>query len=739
MPSTFPLPAEWTEPEELHQLLDSLREARPTADLAKIRYAYWVAENAHAGQTRASGLPYIVHPLAVARIVADLGMDDDTICAAFLHDVLEDCDGQTHEEMARAFGKDVANLVEGVTKLEFRRQGDLPHHERAAVKTAQTAETLRKMLLAMARDFRVMVLKLADRLHNMQTLDAMAPEKRTRIASETLDVYAPLAARLGIWQLKWQLEDLAFKHLHPDEFRQISALVNDTRAQREADLNSLILQVKEGLQARGVPASDVRGRPKHLYSIFNKIVGQNISFDDVHDLLALRIIVETISECYVALGVVHERFTPITALSFDYIAKPKPNGYQSIHTKIVGPGGRPIEIQIRTAAMHAVAEFGVAAHWSYKEGQIRNTEQGDLANLRQRLLDWSSEAQNSSDYLRAVSTDLFSEQVFVFTPKGDVFDLPVGSSPVDFAFRVHTKIGMTLIGAKVNGSVVPLDRELNNGDVVEVITRSNAQPSLDWLRFVKSAHTRSKLRGHFRKATKEQDIQRGRELLDRECRSAGADPKAFLGEEKLAKIVGEYNTVETPADLLAKIGAGLLSAQGVLNKLRGTNPGAAQAPKVQVTPTREGKLQLSGGGLDGILVVRARCCGPIPGDDILGYVTRGRGIMLHRRACPNAQAYLANEPERLMPYSWPPGDGAYGVPIRIVSMDRRGLVADITTVFAETKTNMTAIKTRSLTNGTAELDITIEVAGTDALNHVMTRIGNLGDILSILRTFGRTR
>ncbi len=755
MPSPTPDPAppwsiphEWDEPEDLTALLDLLRESRPTADLAKIRFAFYTAERAHSGQERASGEPYIVHPLAVARVLVDLGMDDDTLCAAFLHDVLEDCAGYTHEGMAKTFGPDVAGLIEGVTKLKFRMQGELTDRQQKAVKTAQTAETLRKMLLAMARDVRVMVIKLADRLHNMQTLDAMPEEKRTRIAAETLDVYAPLAARLGIWQIKWQLEDLAFKHLHPAEFRDISARVAATRAEREADLHAVLVLVKEELQRRGVRIVDLRGRPKHLYSIFNKIVGQGIPFEEVYDLLALRIIVESVSDCYVALGVVHENFVPISALFFDYIAKPKPNGYKSLHTKIVGPKGQPIEIQIRTAEMHAIAEFGVAAHWSYKEGKNaegkRTDEVTELSNLRQRLLDWSSEAQNSSDYLRAVSTDLFAEQVFVFTPKGDVFDLPIGSTPVDFAFRIHTKLGMTLVGAKVNGNVVPLDRGLQNGDVVEVVTRANAAPSLDWLRFVRSAHTRSKLRAHFRKESKETDAVRGREMIQKELKALGLEPKAYLGDERLGRIAKDFDTVETPTDLLAKVGAGIQSVQSVVAKLRGVGPAGPPPSAVQIKPTREGRLQLTGGGLDGILVNRARCCGPIPGDEIVGYVTRGRGIMLHRRVCPNAQAYAATEPERLMPYDWPAasdsgtgGGGAYNIPLRIVAIDRAGLVADITTIFAETKTFMTAISTRSRANGTAELDIAIEVGGTEGLAYVMGRVGGLTDIISIVRAFGK--
>jgi GTP pyrophosphokinase len=737
MVAAYDIHHDWEDPEDLHALLQSVRDQRDDANVRKIRYAYYLAEKAHKGQNRCSGEPYIVHPLAVAQILVDLRMDDDSIVAALLHDVLEDTDHLSQEDIVRIFGEDVLHLVEGVTKLKFKPQEALTAQQRRAAETNRTAETLRKMLLAMAKDFRVMVIKLADRLHNMQTLDALPPEKRTRIASETLDVYAPLAARLGIWQIKWQLEDLSFKALHPEEFQRVSDLVAKTRRQREQELQEALLVIKQKLQERAIRVADIRGRPKHLYSIFNKMVKQGVKFEEIYDLLALRIIVESIPDCYVALGVVHEAFVPIPQLFYDYIARPKPNGYQSLHTKVVGPHGQPLEIQIRTRKMHEIAEHGVAAHWTYKEGKTSIDETNRLASLRQQLFDWSSDSRTSSDFLRSVSTDLFSEQTFVFTPKGDVIDMPKDSTPVDFAFRVHTQLGMTLVGAKVNGQIVPLSTRLQNGDVCELITRSNATPSLDWLEFVRSAHTRSKLRAHFRKLTRNVDADRGRAAVEKELRHLGLDPRQYLGDDKLQKVADSMDSVDTPTEVLAKVGAGLASVQTVIAKLRGQVPELPSADTIQVTKTKEGKVTLVAGGMDSVMVNRAKCCSPIPGDDVVGYVTRGRGIMIHRKVCPNAMAYMSTEPDRLLPYSWPPDGSVYAVSLKIVSINRTGLLMDISTILGESKTNVSALSVKTLPNHTAEIDVTVDVRDTEHMSYLMAKISNFSDVISILRLFGR--
>ncbi len=738
MVAAYEISHHWEEPEELHELLEHIRHDRPDANIKKIRFAYYLAEQAHSGQARSSGEPYIHHPLSVAKILADLRMDDDTICAGLLHDVIEDNPEFTAERITRDFGEDVMMLVEGVTKLKFRAVSEMSERQKAAAEATRAGESLRKMLLAMASDFRVMVIKLADRLHNMQTLDALPPEKRTRIANETLDVFAPLAARLGIWQIKWQLEDLAFKHLHPTEFQEVSELVAKTRTQREEELRDAVVLLKDRAEKKGLEILEIQGRPKHLYSIFNKMVKQGLAFDEIYDLLALRIVVRDASDCYVALGIIHDLWVPIPGLFYDYIAKPKPNGYQSLHTKVVGPHGGPLEVQIRTMEMHEIAEYGVAAHWTYKEGKASLDETKRLKNLREQLFDWSSDARTSSDFLRSISTDLFSEQVFVFTPKGDVIDLPKGSSPVDFAFRVHTQLGMTLVGAKVNGSLVPLNTVLKNGDVIELITRSNAQPSADWLKFVKSAHTRNKLRSHFRKVTKNEDAARGRDMLEKELRSLGLDPKQYLGDDKVGALTSQITGCENATDVLARVGLGLTSVQAVISKLRGTISELPSADRIEVTRTKEGKITLVTSGIDNVMVNRAKCCSPIPGDEVVGYVTRGRGIMLHRRVCPNAMSYMTNEPERLISYDWPSDGSHYAVGLKIITVNRTGLLMDISTIFGEAKTNVSAAKIRTLPNHTAEIEVTIDVTDTDQLQAVMNKISNFSDVISILRMFGRT-
>ncbi len=735
--SAFQISHDWEEPEELAEMLAALRERRPDADTARVRYAYYVAEQAHGGQTRDSGEPYVTHPLAVARIMVDLHMDDDSVVAALLHDVLEDT-AVTAERVQAEFGEEVLNIVDGVTKLKLQKASETAASVRARAETARAAENLRKMLLAMAKDFRVIIIKLADRLHNMETLDALPPEKRTRIANETLDIFAPLAARLGIWQLKWQLEDAAFRQLHPAEFADVRDKVSKTRKERESDLSEAVKQLRERLERKGVPRAEIQGRPKHLYSIFQKMAKQGFRFEDIHDLLALRIIVEEVGECYLVLGVVHEMWMPLPGLFYDYIAQPKPNGYQSLHTKVMGPHGAPLEVQIRTRVMHDVAEHGVAAHWAYKEGKVELTETARLGRLRQQLFDWSSDATLSSDFLRSLSTDLFSEQVFVFTPKGDVLDLPKESTPIDFAFRVHTQLGMTVIGAKVNGSMVPLNSTLHNGDVVELITRSNARPSLDWLEFVKSAHARSKLRSYFRRLSKDEDAARGKEAIERELKSLGLDPRQALTEEKTGAILEHFEGCEAPQDLLAKVGSGVVSVQSVVNRLRGTADEPKKAETIHTSKTREGKLTLSADGVDNVLLHRAKCCDPIPGDDVEGYITRGRGIIIHRMICPNAMKLHSGEPERVVPLEWPSDGTMHSVMLKIATVNRQGLLADISTVFGEARANVSWARIRTLSNNTAEIDVVLDVLHTDHLGQVMNRVANFSDVISILRMFGRT-
>lgn len=728
---------DWEEPLELQEMLDRLREQRPEINTSRIRYAYYLSEQAHSGQTRDSGEPYVTHPLAVANILIDLEMDEDSIVGALLHDVIEDT-SLSPEQIQKEFGADVLAIVEGVTKLKLQHLADSSEISRARAESARAAENLRKMLLAMAKDFRVIIIKLADRLHNMQTLDVLPAAKRTRIANETLDIFAPLAARLGIWQIKWQLEDLAFRHLHPNEYEEVSELVAKTRMQRESDLQRSVVTLRERLERKGMRHVEINGRPKHLYSIFQKMAKQGRSFEDIHDLLALRVIVDEVSDCYLALGVVHELWMPIPGLFYDYIAKPKPNGYRSLHTKVIGYNGEPLEVQIRTKDMHRVAEHGVASHWAYKEGRHEVTEAARLARLREQLFDWSSDAKLSSDFLRNISTDLFSEQVFVFTPKGDVLDLPKESTPVDFAFRVHTQLGMTVVGAKVNGSIVPLNAKLQNGDVVQLITRSNASPSMDWLEFVKSAHARSKLKAHFRRVSRSEHAARGKESVERELKALGLDVKSYLTEDKISAILGFYENCENAQDLLAKVGSGVLSGHNVAARLKGPEGDGKAVDTIHTSKSREGRLTVTSDGVDNMLVKRARCCDPIPGDDVKGYVTRGRGIIIHRTICPNAMRMIANEGERMLDLDWPKDGEAHSVVLMITTVNRQGLLMDVSTVFGELKANVSWAKIKTLQNNTAEIDVGLDVTDIEHLALVMNRLSNYSDVISVLRMFGRT-
>ncbi|MBS1707663.1 MAG: bifunctional (p)ppGpp synthetase/guanosine-3',5'-bis(diphosphate) 3'-pyrophosphohydrolase [Armatimonadetes bacterium] len=720
----------------LAQLLAKLKQFRPDAPEDVVRAAVAFADAAHEGQLRKSGEPYILHPIEVAEIVAELGMDVDSVVAAILHDVLEDTE-ITPEKIASQFGQPVLEMVEGVTKLQLNIQPEADARQRRAAETARAAETLRKMLLAMANDFRVMVIKLADRLHNMRTLSALAPEKQTRIANETLDIYAPLAARLGIWQVKWQLEDLSFKTLHPDEFHRISELVAQTRAEREEQLDEARKSLRAHLDERGLQSAKIYGRPKHLFSIYNKMVQQGIPFEEIYDIIALRIIVEETYQCYLALGVVHELWLPMPGLFYDYIASPKPNGYQSLHTKVLGPGKGPLEIQIRTKHMHEVAEYGVAAHWSYKEGKTQATTDDKFGALRRQLFDWSSDNRTSSDFLRSVSTDLFSEQVFAFTPKGDVLDLPRGSTPIDFAFRVHSNLGLTLIGSKINGTMVPLGTEIKNGDVVELVTRKDAKPSLDWLEHAKSPHTKTKLRSYFRKQNKDVSANRGRTAVEKELRSQGLDPRLYLGDDKMAEVAKHTANCDNASDVFARVGEGLTSVQAVIDRLKIAVKEPQEHPVFKTRRSVEPTVITS--GVDDVELKRAKCCQPVPGEEVVGYVTRGRGIVIHRKLCPNINKLEETEAERIIPIRWPSDGNLYPINLKIICGDRQGLLMDISTIFGESKTNVSAARIQTMPNHTAEIDVTIDVRDTQHLRDLMAKISNYSDVISILRVMGRGR
>jgi len=736
------------------QLLESVTKYRPDADLDLMRRAYAFACEKHAGQTRKSGEPYITHPLAVAQILAGLEMDVPTICAGLLHDVVEDT-SVLPEEMTEKFGAEVAGLVDGVTKLKLVVEDAFmahsppdtaprtPQEETRAQKrqeTVKSAANLRKIFLAMAKDLRVMIVKLADRLHNMRTLDAMPENKRKRIAEETLQIFAPLAHRLGIWQMKWELEDLAFKHSEPGEYARIAAQVAQTRAERQDEVEEAAAILKERLEAEGIKDAYVMGRPKHLYSIYQKMLKQELDFKELFDLMALRVIVHTRQECYHALGVISALWTPIPGMFSDYIAKSKSNMYQSLHIKVIGPHNKPVEIQIRTWEMHRTAEFGVAAHWAYKEqgegGRATDQFERKLSFLRQQLFDWQADARDSSEFLRSVTEDLFTDQVFVFTPKGDVLDLPAGATPVDFAYRIHSDVGNHTVGAKVNGKMVPLSYRFKNGDVAEIITRSNAAPSRDWLALAKTSHARSKIKAYFKKLLHDESVQQGREILQREAERLGLDPHVLLKDEALRAIAPQFN-VPNEIELLAAVGYGTAPVGAVLNRLR---PGEPLPPKGLVVGrgrADESKLKVTAGDVENVMFRRSRCCLPIPGDEVIGYVTRGRGMALHRKECPNVQQYEKTEPERLIAVDYAGGDTqVYSVNLFIETMDRTGLLADVGSVFGEMKTNITALRTQSHRDRTATLNISAEVKDVDHLNRLFLSIRRLPDILDVGRALG---
>lgn len=718
-------------PEQVEELVHRVREYAPDADTARLVDAYLFAEERHHGQQRKSGEPYITHPLAVAHILADLQMGINTVIAGLLHDVLEDTP-TTPEELEQRFGTTVRQLVEGVTKLHHseRKLEIFNEAGKRRMSIAKTAENLRKLLLAVADDLRVMIIKLADRLHNMQTLDALPPEKQIQIAAETLQVYAPLAHRLGIYKIKAQLDDLAFKYLYPQEYREISQKVARTRAEREQEVQELIRILKERLWERGIRA-EVMGRPKHLWSIFNKMKQQQIDFSQIYDLIALRVLTDTVEECYTALGIVHELWRPIPTLFYDYIASPKPNGYQSLHTKVIGPNERTLEVQIRTWQMHKVAEYGVAAHWRYKEGQDLKPIQ--IPALQQQLRDLT-DFKSNLEFLTSVFRDMTADQVFVFTPKGDIIDLPEGSTPIDFAYRIHTQVGNRCAGARVNGRIVPLDYKLRTGDVVEIITRPNAQPSYDWLGIVRTSSARSKIRAYFREVRRAEFIEHGRTLLERELARLRIGIAQY--KEALPEILKALN-FRSEDDLLASIGEGLTGVQAVAQRLRALVPSTYPEPSTLPTPRPTPAMHI--GEVDGYLTRRANCCYPLPGDELRGYISRGRGIVMHRASCPNLRVLEEREPERIMQLEWQPtNEHTYPALLRFEATDRPGVLADITTILGSSNINIEDVRVRRPSSTTAIIDLVVQVHSAQELRALTQKLANLEDVISVSRVVGES-
>jgi len=740
---------------DIESIINRVQSYSPQGDMDLIRRAYEFAVEAHKDQKRLTGDPYITHPLAAAEILADLEMDVPSVAAALLHDVVED-QGKSIDEIKSKFGEEVAMLVDGVTKLklaDFEVDEDAPdrpgHHvqddlgrddmpKKKRAEFRRSAENLRKIFLAMARDLRVMVIKLADRLHNMMTLDGLPVQRRVKVAKETMQIYAPLAHRLGIWKIKWELEDLAFKYIEPKAYSDLLEKVSRTRREREEDLAEATEMIKKHLAVDGIEAH-IQARPKHLWSIYQKILREGIDYSEIYDLSAIRVIVNRVGDCYNVLGLVHDLWMPIPERFSDYIAKPKSNMYQSLHTKVIGPRGEPLEIQIRTWDMHRVAEFGVAAHWQYKE-QTRGRDEFErkLSWLRQQLFDWQADSKDAGEFLHSVINDLFTDQVFVFTPRGDVIDLPAGSTPVDFAYRIHSDVGNHCVGGKVNGRIVPLSYRFKNRDIVEIITRSNSQPSMDWLTFVKTSHARNKVRGYFRRLHFGDSVAKGRDMLEKELERQGLDVGALMKGDAI-EAVAKSMKIQTDEDLFAAIGNGHTPAASIAHKLRGGVPQAPEAIVVETgRPSGERALSVSLDGLDNLKINRAKCCMPLPGEEVVGYVTRGKGVTLHSMNCPNMPAFRHSEPERLVKINWAESNGErYGTDVHIKVFDRIGVLNDITAIFSEGHTSITAAKVKSLPDKTADISLTVDVPDVDKLKVLLAKVENLADVLRVERVSDR--
>jgi GTP pyrophosphokinase len=718
----------------LEPLLRTLRASHPRADTAVITKAYETAARAHEGQFRKSGEPYITHPLAVAMILAELGLTPPTLAGALLHDTVEDT-SYTLRQLEADFGREIAMLVDGVTKLDKVTYGQ-----------AAQAETLRKMVIAMARDIRVLLIKLADRLHNARTWRYVSRESAQRKAEETLEIYAPLAHRLGMNKIKWELEDLSFATLHPKIYDEIVRLVAERAPARDEYLASVVDQVQADLRDAKIRAT-VTGRPKHYYSIYQKMVVRGRDFAEIYDLIGIRILVESVRDCYAVLGILHARWNPVPGRFKDWIAKAKFNMYQSLHTTVIGPGGKPVELQIRTYTMHQRAEYGVAAHWKYKEltpsgWSSDRGEDGisDMAWLRQ-LLEWQKEISDPGEFLESLRFEVSSTEVYVFTPKGDIKPLPTGSTPIDFAYAVHTEVGHRCIGAKVNGRLAPLDSVLDNGDIIEVITSKaeGSGPSRDWLGFVASARARNKIKQWFSKERREEAIEQGKEAIARAMRKQDLPLQRLLTKETMTALAAELRYADIPT-LYAAVGEGQLSAQSVVERIahslggaEGTTEDAAEA--LRPSGARRRRVSAEPGvvvaGASDVWVRLARCCTPVPGDDIVGFVTRGNGVSVHRRACPSL---VEPDAARLVPVSWEPGaTSMFLVAIQVDALDRNRLLADITQVLSDQHVNILSAHVTTNRNRVAKSRFTFEMADPAHLDHVLKAVRTVEGVFDVFR------
>lgn len=711
----------------LEPLLDRIRSYHPQADVELVTTAYQLAETAHRGQFRDSGESYLKHPLEVAKILADFELDVATISAGLLHDVLEDTQ-VTRSQLLKTFGEEICHLVDGVTKLDR-----IPFQS----KEEHQAESLRKMFLAMAEDLRVILIKLADRLHNMRTLRHLPPDRQRRVATETIEIYTPLAHRLGMWSLKWEMEDLALRYLDPQGYYDLVHRIAKKRQQREGELREVVKTLEERLVEVGLHA-EINGRPKHFYSIYQKMRRQGKEIDEIYDLMAVRVIVDSVKDCYGVVGIVHSLWKPVPGRFKDYVAMPKSNMYQSLHTTVIGPTGEPFEIQLRTWDMHRIAEKGIAAHWMYKEGYKTSRDfETKVAWLRQ-VVEWLREMKDPKEFMDTLKIDLFEDEVFVFTPKGDVKSLPAGATPLDFAFGVHTDIGMRCVGAKVNGRLVPLDYALKNGEIVEILTAKNAAPSQDWLSFVKTSKARNKIRNWLKEERREEGAERGRELLDREIKRLGLDLHDTLRSDRLHDVTRKYGLSSTD-DLYAAVGFGKVTVAQVLGRILGPKELEAkrrewklsQTKPLKKVPRTEPAVRVK--GIDNMLVRFSKCCNPVPGDAIIGYITRGRGVSVHRMDCRNI-AVNEDDQERRIAVEWNVvGGGCYPVEIQLEAVDRLNLLTNIMVTVSEDKTNIESVNARTTKDKIALVSLIVNIKDVAHMNSIIGRLRKVEGVYTVQR------
>ena len=730
------------------ELLEKINKNCHNVDIEMVKKAYNFAKEAHKDQKRESGEPYIIHPVAVAEILAELGMDTNTIVAGLLHDVIEDTNC-SYEDAARIFNPEIANLVDGVTKLT--KLGEMEYK----TKEEQQADNVRKMLLAMAKDIRVIIIKLADRLHNMRTLKFMPANKQKNKAKETLDIYAPLAHRLGMSKIKWELEDLCFRYLHEKEYYELVKDIAEKRVERENYIQDIVSDLYKKLEAAGID-SDIDGRPKHFYSIYKKMVNKNKTIEEIFDLTAIRVLVNSVKDCYGVLGIVHTIYRPIPGRFKDYIAMPKPNMYQSLHTTVIGPQGKTFEIQIRTFEMHKTAEYGIAAHWKYKEGDTSGTEADKQKDFEKKLawlrdmLEWQKETSDAEEFMEGFKIDLFSDEVFVFTPKGVVINLCSKATPIDFAYRIHTDVGNKCVGAKVNGKIVPLDYTLKTGEIVEILTSPNAKgPNMDWLNIAKSNQSKSKIKLWFKKAKKEENIVKGKELFEKELKKQGVNYADIAKGDVYDRLAKRYN-IHTMDDLYALIGIGSLSASSYISRLKEDN-GIDKAAKEkenreilsksieeQIAKTARQAEPNSYGitvkGESNLMVRFAKCCSPVPGDEILGYITKGRGVSVHRKDCPNLKTLIETDGEKVVEVNWGKSqNAAYFAEIQVKADDRENLLADTMSVISDLKLQLSAVNANLAKDGYAFINIKVKITSVDNLNELMKKIKRLKGVIDVYR------